>query len=482
MGLDLAHVLSPERHYSELQCAVCNGLTSLDSYVTATCSHPICKGCLDEAQSAHCPMCFEETGGFFFSLKQAQPLALRILGVKVACPYRHSCSDGKCTWAGDYQQLQKHIEQLHPDEISYEEQNQNNINRESSLSPPHRERSGGGNRQRVRRRHSMHNTPSVSVSVSRRSGMEQRERTRKSRSSDADCLDRGSNHGKQRKDRRDGTGRKSSMRSGSKPGEPSHEQRPHPQQRRGSMDRHGGGGGGGQSQSFRNRGEPRSSSCEPPVEDAHHHFPRRSSNEGMERRGSNSNSNSNDMMMMTMNKQSSRRKLTDADNTGLLTRTPPRTRNDDGVQVVLERNGSDPIPVTRRGCNEGGREGLVKQTSRRRSLAATTSQDTKERAVDVQTFIPDRIIMFRSRGEKDGNATTTTNNNNTNNGYDEASDDDYDDDDDDDDDSIGLEEKIKKCDDDTAINSTDCVRGDKWNGTENTDHARISDTDIGDIT
>lgn len=110
MGLDLVHVLSSERHYCEFECSACKRLTSMDSYVTLKCSHPICKSCCQRHKDnslEHCPSCRKPVGKLV-ELCTSQPLAFRVLQrVKVACPLRkrHNCS-----WAGDYKNLQTHVE------------------------------------------------------------------------------------------------------------------------------------------------------------------------------------------------------------------------------------------------------------------------------------------------------------------------------------------------------------------------------------
>mmetsp|Transcript_23146 Transcript_23146/g.38259 ORF Transcript_23146/g.38259 Transcript_23146/m.38259 type:complete len:858 (+) Transcript_23146:140-2713(+) len=109
MGLDLAHVLSSERHHCEFECGVCKRLTSLDSYVTSACSHVICKSCCYQKLHDKCPTCRKPiVDGDLANLNEVQPLAYRILcRVKVACPLRKR---HQCSWAGDYNELQSHVD------------------------------------------------------------------------------------------------------------------------------------------------------------------------------------------------------------------------------------------------------------------------------------------------------------------------------------------------------------------------------------
>lgn len=107
MGLDIVHVLSPERHYSEFECVACKRLTSLESFVTSMCFHCICKSCCSHEKPTQCPLCRTPVG-VLMSMEQSQPLAYRVLcRVKVTCPFRkrHNCG-----WAGDYKNLILHVD------------------------------------------------------------------------------------------------------------------------------------------------------------------------------------------------------------------------------------------------------------------------------------------------------------------------------------------------------------------------------------
>jgi hypothetical protein len=134
MGMDYTLVLSSDTsHLRELTCTLCNRLTSLDSWVTVSCSHPFCKKCLETwiaiAPSNaifSCPNCgvsiASEPGqldGVVISgtsinvrtLKADQPLLFRLLTkVQVCCP---SVKDKMCNWKGDYGQLQIHKNFVH---------------------------------------------------------------------------------------------------------------------------------------------------------------------------------------------------------------------------------------------------------------------------------------------------------------------------------------------------------------------------------
>lgn len=107
MGLDIVHVLSPDRHYCEFECATCKRLTSLKSFVSSTCFHCICKSCCNPEKPTQCPMCRKPVG-VLTSLEQSQPLAYRVLcRVKVACPFRKKHN---CAWSGDYKNLLGHVD------------------------------------------------------------------------------------------------------------------------------------------------------------------------------------------------------------------------------------------------------------------------------------------------------------------------------------------------------------------------------------
>ena len=100
-------MLSSERHHCEFECATCKRLTSLDSYVFSACSHVTCKSCCSQEKPAACPSCRKQVGALT-SLSQHQPLAYRVLcRVKVSCPLRKRHN---CTWAGDYKNLQFHVD------------------------------------------------------------------------------------------------------------------------------------------------------------------------------------------------------------------------------------------------------------------------------------------------------------------------------------------------------------------------------------
>mmetsp|Transcript_30878 Transcript_30878/g.47101 ORF Transcript_30878/g.47101 Transcript_30878/m.47101 type:complete len:273 (-) Transcript_30878:122-940(-) len=113
MGLDLVHVFSSERHHSHLICVVCKQLASLDSFATQHCNHLLCKECAMDKTLLNCPSCSREVGERQ-CLSKTQPLALKILGkVFVACPNRHE-KNCDCEWSGDYDQLQQHLDLVHP--------------------------------------------------------------------------------------------------------------------------------------------------------------------------------------------------------------------------------------------------------------------------------------------------------------------------------------------------------------------------------
>jgi len=113
MGLDLVHVLSPKRHYCEFICGRCKRLTSLDSYVTSTCAHPICKSCCNKKMPKNCPRCNKPVGELK-CLKASQPLAHKVLSrIKVACPMRHRSSHQGCKWVGSYDEIQAHLDSKH---------------------------------------------------------------------------------------------------------------------------------------------------------------------------------------------------------------------------------------------------------------------------------------------------------------------------------------------------------------------------------
>jgi len=113
MGLDIGYVLSEERYHCEFLCVICKCLTSLDSFISSTCSHPVCKRCAMSSEHVitKCPECDRDVGSLQ-DLKESQPLALRVLGrMRVKCPYRDRC--GGCRWEGDYSKLQHHQRLTH---------------------------------------------------------------------------------------------------------------------------------------------------------------------------------------------------------------------------------------------------------------------------------------------------------------------------------------------------------------------------------
>lgn len=119
MGLDVIHIRSDEDHYIPFICSICKDLIALDAVVTAICSHPFCKKCLEVGckLTLTCPCCKQDirrgsihpdrnglNGVDAMPLSEAQPLAYLCLSrVRVCCPDCHS-------WIGMYARLPAHQE------------------------------------------------------------------------------------------------------------------------------------------------------------------------------------------------------------------------------------------------------------------------------------------------------------------------------------------------------------------------------------
>lgn len=120
MGLDVMHITSDEDHYLPFICTICKNLIGINAFVTAPCSHPFCKTCLQNwcQQTLLCPTCDEYIGREELSysskngqkqanalaLSEAQPLAhLCLSRIRVCCPNCH-------VWRGKYSKLSDHQE------------------------------------------------------------------------------------------------------------------------------------------------------------------------------------------------------------------------------------------------------------------------------------------------------------------------------------------------------------------------------------
>lgn len=131
-GFEMDRIISSEKHYSPFVCGICKNLVTLDAVVTAKCSHPFCRKCLEdwvsectsEDKDCTCPECGENltettdacnTSTIFLAgvtlsaglLEELQPLAYKVLElVQVTCP--RNCN-GTCDWSGDYASCSDHI-------------------------------------------------------------------------------------------------------------------------------------------------------------------------------------------------------------------------------------------------------------------------------------------------------------------------------------------------------------------------------------
>uniref|UniRef100_A0A7S3YJR9 Anaphase-promoting complex subunit 11 n=1 Tax=Lotharella globosa TaxID=91324 RepID=A0A7S3YJR9_9EUKA len=108
MGFPTSLVLETGSLHTEFECGICLSLAEYPSHTK--CSHVFCKSCLKDwlQQKMNCPKCKTElpSADDVQDLKTASPLAWRILcRVRVRCPLHTQ----KCTWKGDYGDIQAHL-------------------------------------------------------------------------------------------------------------------------------------------------------------------------------------------------------------------------------------------------------------------------------------------------------------------------------------------------------------------------------------
>eukprot|EP00392_Amoebophrya_sp_AT5.2_P013040 g13151.t1 len=134
MGFGLQYVLSDESHYREFVCKICLDLVDLPGSYTTKCAHVFCSSCVNEwikscgavgneeydvmnpapttFPPVPCPACKEplviNRDIVPFNSLRGERLAFRLLNsIRCRCPL--GGGSGRCTWEGDYSEVQAHL-------------------------------------------------------------------------------------------------------------------------------------------------------------------------------------------------------------------------------------------------------------------------------------------------------------------------------------------------------------------------------------